>query len=83
MTSNPTARGGGAGAPPAWAIRRVASAVPSGGDAAIPRDLHDLARRTGLTRRLVRRCLIHLDRAPRSAHTSRSATEVRPERAAR
>ncbi|WP_374991109.1 helix-turn-helix domain-containing protein [Streptomyces sp. LHD-70] len=43
--------------PPAWAMRRIASELAAGGAPASPAEL---ARRTGLSKSLARRCLLRL-----------------------
>lgn len=60
--------GARAAAPPAWALQRVSASLPHGASGVTPRQLQDIARRTGLNKRLVRQCLNHLRGALRATH---------------
>ena len=60
---------------PAWAMHRVRSAIAQG---ASSRDAIDLAKRTGLTKSLVRCCLSQLSRKPSRTKDVRSMSDPSP-----
>lgn len=56
---------------PAWAIQRVAAALDAEPRDGVPTSAVDLARRTGLSKSLTRRCLSQLRASGRSADPDR------------